>query len=300
MTTPKVHVLLASYNGANYIAEQLDSLMAQDYDNFEVYVFDDGSKDATVEIVRDYQNRYARIHLVEGERRGYPGSFFKLLQECSGADYYCFSDQDDVWLPHKISRAVEMLSQHENEKPLLYFARFAYHDGELNYMRDADLPPARIDFHKTFFQCYLWGFSVVINEEMRQLYVGDLPKRTKQKDYWIHLLCGAFGTFVYDEKICAKHRRHTSNHSQDPTSFIRFQIWRFKHFWVNNVFQESHDLLKEFYEHFAERLPEEKRRAIELFQSDGKRFAKIFYPKRLRSGMFDEILLRLMFLLGKL
>lgn len=294
----KVHVIMASYNGALYIREQIESILNQSYQNLKLYIFDDGSTDGTKEILKEYQSE--KVIILNGEHQGYPKSFFKLLKEAEGADYYCFSDQDDYWFPNKVARAVEKLSKRSPKQRNLYFARFNYCDKDMNFLRKAAKAPEKILFRKTFFQCYLWGFTVAINESMRKEIIDHLPERTKMKDYWMHLLCGGVGHFVYDERIVANHRRHGKNHSEDPTEFFKFQMWRIKHFLIENTFKESHDLLKEFYEIYSRRLPEIKRRELELFQADGRRFSKLLFPHRLRSTWLDEIMLRIAFLIGKL
>ena len=114
-TTPSVHILLASYNGGKYIREQLDSLLAQTYPNISIYIRDDGSTDNTVSIIQDYiagNTSSKKIVLLEngGVNLGCPASFYQILKECPPADYYAFCDQDDIWYPDKIKRAVKKLA----------------------------------------------------------------------------------------------------------------------------------------------------------------------------------------------
>lgn len=290
---------MATYNGEKYVAQQLDSMLAQTYPNVHIYVLDDGSKDKTMDILREYEKK--GVHIVENDQNlGYPYSFFKLMETCTGADYYCLSDQDDVWLPEKVERAVEKLSRMDPNEENLYFSAFEYCDENLTPVRKSAPVPAQIPFYKTFFQCYLWGFTVVMNEKMRAEYAARFPERTKAKDYWMHMLCGAFGNFVTDDRVCAMHRRHGKNHSEDPIAFFHFQMWRIKNFLFENQFAVYHDMLKEFYSYYKDRLPEQQREMLELFQSDGKRWKKICFPHRLRSTWADEIMLRCCFLIGKL
>lgn len=85
----KVAVLLSSYNGEKYIAQQLDSILAQTYKNIEITVRDDGSSDSTVEIVKKYSDR-CNISVIEGKNIGFCKSFYKLLECETQADYYAF------------------------------------------------------------------------------------------------------------------------------------------------------------------------------------------------------------------
>lgn len=296
---PKVNVLLATYNGEKYVRQQLDSLLAQTYKNLDIYVLDDCSQDSTRDILEEYREK--GIQIVPNERNlGYPCSFFKLMQVVTDAKYYCFCDQDDVWLPEKVEWAIEKLKVLDQTKANLYFADFDYCDEQLSLIRESTKVPDNISFEQVLFQSYLWGFTVVFNETARLMMIQNFPKIYKGKDYWVQLLCKSFGTLVYENKVCAKYRRHGKNVSEDELHPLKFQIWRFKHFWINNKFKEYHGMLAEFYDYYSDKLSPDKREILNLFQSKGKRFKKAFFPKRLRSTWFDEIMLRIIFLLGKL
>lgn len=295
---PRVHILLATYNGAEYLADLLDSLLNQTYPNICIYALDDGSTDDTVEILESYREKGIVI-VPNTKNLGYPFSFFKLAATCFGADYYCFCDQDDIWLPGKVAMAVEKLSKTDPRRMSLYFGAFEYCDEQMNVLKRSATPPEPIRFHQTFFQCYLWGFTMAFNERTRSELAANIP-RVFCKDYWMQTLCSAFGEIVYDDRVCALYRRHGKNHSQDSFDFIRFQWWRFKNFWLDSKFTEYQTFLREFYRFYADRLPPEQRSALQLFQSRGHALKKACYPKRLRSTVLDEIILRTVFLMRKL
>ena len=108
----KVAILLSTYNSKRYLREQLDSLLAQTYANWELYLHDDQSDDDTCDMINSYALKDPRIHLLKDtERRGSSGSFIWLLEHTE-ADFYMFCDHDDVWLPNKVEMTLEkMLSQ---------------------------------------------------------------------------------------------------------------------------------------------------------------------------------------------
>lgn len=105
-------IAMATYNGARFLREQLDSLYTQALVPDEVVVCDDQSTDGTVEILEEYHQRYGLIYSVNEHRLGVNGNFFKAMGLCSG-DYICICDQDDVWFPHK----VETLFEHMQTMP---------------------------------------------------------------------------------------------------------------------------------------------------------------------------------------
>jgi glycosyltransferase involved in cell wall biosynthesis len=124
---PEVEVLLATYNGARFLREQLDSIMAQDYGNIRVLARDDGSSDGTVEILDQYAKKFPGCFRVmpASAPTGTAKNDFLLLMKASTAEYICFADQDDVWLPDKVSRTKQAMDRLESrwgtKVPLLVF-----------------------------------------------------------------------------------------------------------------------------------------------------------------------------------
>lgn len=117
MKLPSVAVLLATYNGAAYCETQLVSILWQRGVDVHVYARDDGSRDATAAILRDWAARHPDHFTIidnQGVSTGSAnGNFFALLSaiDLAGHDYVAFADQDDVWTPDKLSRAVGRLKE---------------------------------------------------------------------------------------------------------------------------------------------------------------------------------------------
>lgn len=93
-----VSVLLSTYNGEKYLREQLDSLLVQQGVDLRIIARDDGSKDTTVEILKEYAGKDTRVSFFEGKNVGPAQSFFDLIMKSPDSDYYAFCDQDDVWI----------------------------------------------------------------------------------------------------------------------------------------------------------------------------------------------------------
>ena len=120
---PVVCVMMSTYNGEKYIEEQIRSIIKQKTDaNVYIKIRDDGSTDGTCDIIEKLTVEYPnRIELQKGHNIGYNASFFRLLCEAEGYDYYAISDQDDVWLKDKLETAIYCLEQEtEKDIPLLY------------------------------------------------------------------------------------------------------------------------------------------------------------------------------------
>lgn len=96
MNTKSVQVVMSTYNGEKYLKEQIDSILSQEGVDVRLYIRDDGSSDRTTDILASYQE-HKNVKIEKGNNLGFAKSFLTALDECDEADYYAFSDQDDVW-----------------------------------------------------------------------------------------------------------------------------------------------------------------------------------------------------------
>ena len=127
MADKKVAILVSTYNGENYIEEQLNSLINQTYKNIHIYIRDDGSKDTTIEKVKKYEKENKNITLMEAKNLGVVGSFYECLKQAfEEYEYFAYCDQDDKWNEDKIENAINMLEEKKLDSPTLYFSEFNY------------------------------------------------------------------------------------------------------------------------------------------------------------------------------
>jgi len=109
---------MATYNGERYLAEQLDSLLAQTCQDWHLYVHDDGSQDGTVAILNSFASAHpGKMTILDYPPTGGPCNNFLSMMNRMEASYYMFCDQDDVWLPRKIELSIVELRQIEQENP---------------------------------------------------------------------------------------------------------------------------------------------------------------------------------------
>ena len=118
-----IDILLSTYNGEKFLAEQLDSLLIQTYKDFKLIIRDDCSNDNTLKIISEYKKQYPnKIILVQNNTKnlGSTNSFFELLHH-SSSELIMFCDQDDVWNPDKLEQMVKFYDEtvKEKEKPVL-------------------------------------------------------------------------------------------------------------------------------------------------------------------------------------
>lgn len=112
-----IAILMATYNGEKYVAEQIESILRQSNTSWELFIHDDGSKDSTMSVLQEYAARDSRIHILDYEPQGgAKDNFFSLLSRVD-APYYMFCDQDDVWLENKVSEMTDCMLAAEQEHP---------------------------------------------------------------------------------------------------------------------------------------------------------------------------------------
>lgn len=299
----KVAVLLSTYNGEKYIREQLESILEQTYPNIEIYVRDDGSTDGTVSVLEEYEME-DRIHLERGGNVGFIKSFEWLIANSGKADYYAFSDQDDVWFSDKIDRAVQKLQDEPKDIPILYFSNFDYYDGNMNYLSTRDFGKPNISFLNSLVDCLPLGFNTIFNYKAKVMVTNEMPEQSSGHDWWMYMVCTGLGKIVYDRHSTVKYRRTGSNVSDGGQSFWKFQIWRFKKFFLNDYFKKIREQIKDYKRIYYSRLSVQDKKYIDMFCKDGfhplNQLKKTFYPKKLRQRTIDEFFIRIIFLIGRL
>lgn len=309
---PKVAVLMSAYNGKEYIIEQVDSILTQSYPNIQIYIRDDGSTDGTATILEGYE-KVGKIKLVRGENVGYIKSFFQIMKQCERADYYAWCDQDDIWETDKIERAVKILEKTERSigqdskkhKPLLYFSDYDYYDEEMNYQEHGLDHKRGPSFANSLMDCIALGFNSVFNHEARRIMEENIPEHCCGHDWWTYMVCSAFGHVIYDRGYkSVKYRRMENSVSPGGKNFIELQIWRFKKFFINDYFAEIREQLYEFSDLYGGQLHEKDKKVMALFIR--KKYSllhslkKTLYPVYFRQGILEELMVRILFLLGKL
>lgn len=304
MKKEKVAVLVSTYNGEQYISEQLDSIINQTYDNIDIYVRDDGSKDNTRKILEKYAKEEKIIYIKSNKNLGYPEAFYELMRKAKKSDYYAFSDQDDIWYKDKIERGVEKLKQSDKNTPALFFANYDVCDMNLNHIRTSVGPKKDPGFRYSVFSSLGLGFTYILNHKAKELSLKKRSVKTVTKDVWLGMLASAFGDVYFDSKPCANHRRNPGAYSSQDTKFLSTQKDRFSKFFKNDGFKNIYNVIEEFYDMFKENLKEKDRKMLELFLYRGynpiKYLRKVLYPHRLRYDFKDELMLRCVFIIRKL
>lgn len=288
----KVQILLSSYNGEKYIRQQLDSIFNQEGLELHCLVRDDGSTDNTLDVLYEYQNKYDKLEVIRGHNIGYKASFMKLMDKSGEYDFYAFADQDDVWLPSKILKATEQISDVGGESPVMYHSNCTLVDSNLNYIamlhtKDIITPSSKV---KALVQGFVHGCTMVFNYDARNLILKYNPKKETAHDFWIPLIFVYLGKIIYDKESYILYRQHSDNvfgnHSSIQTIFkgmkMRYLDKSFYSDIVNEVLNGYGDYLKS---EDSEILNE-----ISVYKSSIYKKTKLLFNKQLKRDTFKGTL----------
>lgn len=298
----KVQVLLSSYNGAKYIEEQLESILSQDYPDFSILIRDDGSTDGTIDIIKKYAASFNQISYYHEKNIGVIKSFFDLVKHADlEADYYAFSDQDDVWQKGKIRRAVQKLEDMDSTKPLLYCGRTTPVDQNLKII-SSTIKPALIrpDFANALVENICTGCTSLYNRELLLLVRNNIPRFTVMHDWWFYLVASSRGEVYYDEKPFILYRQHEKNKVGTKTNYYDEFIKRLKNFKNNrgNISRQAEEFICCF------KLDEDRLQLLSYIVNSKKdmcsRLKIIFSNRIFRQRRMDNFIFKVLFLLGRI
>ena len=250
---------------------------------------DDGSTDGTLEILRS-----RGLEAEGGEHVGFVQSFATLLARAD-ADFVAFCDQDDVWLPGKVSRAVARLEG--TSGPALYCGRLAVVDERLEPLGLSPLPRRGLSFANALVESQAAGCTIVLNRAAREL-VGGLPAEVVSHDWWAYLVLSAFGEIVYDEQPAILFRKHSGQAFGIGTGAL--DTWRAKLAQARRP--GALEQVRAFERASGKRLGREERRILERFldaqRTLGSRLRYAASPDVYRQSARDQLLLRAKLALG--
>ena len=221
-------MLLPVFNGAPFLAEQLESIFNQSFHPVHILCRDDGSTDDSVAILDQYQARYPeQITRVptDTDRLGVIQSFAKLMQvalSMANKDerdvYFALADQDDLWQPGKLAACQAALQKAEQEHPdtpmLVHsdLSVMAADGSEIapSLMKYQGLKPERASFAAQLVSNTVTGCTTLFNVALLRRAL-PMPSDTMMHDWWIALVASAFGRRIYLPYALVQYRQHSSN-----------------------------------------------------------------------------------------
>ena len=220
MHPPEILIALCTYNGAPWLTGQLDSIAAQDHADWALWISDDGSSDASLAIIAGFQARHPGrdIRLIQGPKQGGTQNFLSLICHpdlpIGPQTHLALCDQDDIWLPDKLSRALSLLhTQPDAARPLIYGGQSRHIDAAGQVVGRSRRPRGQVSLQNAVVQNMVSGHSLVLNPSALALArAAGRPAGIGFQDWWLSLLvlaCG--GRAVIDETEVLLYRQHGGN-----------------------------------------------------------------------------------------
>jgi glycosyltransferase involved in cell wall biosynthesis len=222
MRNVSIDIGLATFNGADYLDELLQSLEAQSYRGWRIVARDDCSTDGTVEVLVTFREHMpAKMIILEnaGCRQGAVGNFSSIMSSMTG-DYFMLCDQDDVWKSEKVERSmakmVELERRYGADIPLLVHTDLNVVDKDLNpiassFFKYQNLNPYNTKyFNRLLVENVVTGCTLVGNRRLREM-AGEIPGEAIMHDWWLALIASAFGQIGFINAPTVLYRQHDGN-----------------------------------------------------------------------------------------
>ncbi|MFD1139452.1 glycosyltransferase family 2 protein [Paenibacillus urinalis] len=303
----RVQILLSTFNGENYIRQQIESILNQSYPNIEILIRDDGSIDNTVSIIESYINAdiTRKIKLIKGSNIGVVRSFFELLYEANqDVDYFCFCDQDDIWLPQKVETAVERLNGLNSRIPLMHFTP-TYPSNDMQQLKKVwPIIRRSPSFCNAIIENVAVGSTITFNLRTKNLIVSEDPDLNNivMHDWWLYIIVSSLGKVVYSSAPSIVYRQHTSNVIGADTSLFDKYKKKWSRFKRNRKKRYLYNQAYEFYKHYNHLLSTYEKLQLESFLRPRNTILDklnfLFTNKFYRQTTSENLMFRFLVLIG--
>jgi glycosyltransferase involved in cell wall biosynthesis len=271
-----VAVVMTTYNGEKYVGEQIESILNSSYQDFELFIYDDGSKDNTLSVLESYEQQYPdKLHVVQNKANlGVTNNFLQALCRTT-MDYIMFCDQDDVWKSNKIAitlkRMRHMEAQIGKETPIAVFTDAYVTDKELEITKQSffcsnHLNPKKTDLSHILMENKLIGCTVMVNSSLRRVMQNNsLPEKARYHDWWVALIASSMGKIGFVNESTILYRQHGGN-VVGGSGFLKY----FKNRLASlnrqkEALRAAYQQAEEFLAIYGDYLTEEKRNVISNF-----------------------------------
>ena len=223
MQSRRIEILMAAYNGAPYIGEQIDSILQQTDTNWHLTISDDGSTDGTDAIIDEYTRQYSDSvqRVCSGQRfGGAKAHFFWMTQQCE-AEYIAYCDDDDTWKADKLEKLRNAMQDAESRlgsnTPILVFSDQTVTDEKLNVvspslMRYQKQYFEHFDYRSILLQNVVTGGAMMVNRALARLALRCVePSQVIMHDWWMAAVAARFGEIIYIDEPLGAYRQHGSN-----------------------------------------------------------------------------------------
>lgn len=221
----RISVCMTTFNGEKYIHKQISSILPQLSDDDEVIICDDKSHDSTVDIISSFQDKRIKT-VINDKNLGFSKNFSKCIALAEG-EFIFLSDHDDIWLPHKVEKYLEIFNNNVNVTSILSNMEIIDENGRVSNTRFLNLTSgcgnrfSRVV--KNFVKSIYRGCSIAFRKDLK-VKVLPLPFHF---DTWIGLVSNIYGKCYHLDEVTMQYRRHSSNFSTLKTSKLHVVLkWR--------------------------------------------------------------------------
>lgn len=211
---PSVAILLCTFQGEAFLKEQLNSFVNQDFKNWKLYISDDSSTDNTSSILNRFKKIYdGKCAIYPGPQSGFANNFFSITKKNIKADFYAWSDQDDIWEKHKLTRAIKWLKNQPKNRPAVFCSRTCLVDEHNKIIGFSPLFEKPKTFKNALVQNVGGGNTMVFNQKARDLFLKVEKEFEIVSHDWLiyQIVSGCGGEVFYDFSPLVRYRQHNLN-----------------------------------------------------------------------------------------
>jgi len=293
----KISVVMATYNGAKYLEQQIQSILNQTLKPEEFIVCDDGSTDETVIILEKYAQQGKLSYVINNRQLGLIANFKKAVALASNNHYTALSDQDDVWLPEKLEKSAQLLRQIDNPAiPCMVYSDLILvdqNDTILNasFRNERGQSGYQYNLKTLLLNNFVNGCTTLFNPELKRRFAEIPDDVLLNHDSWMALLTFTFGKSAYIPLSLVRYRKHESNASITGDVKPKSRYHSIMNELMDSMKGQNKFLAAEFataqrfYDCYADEITGDKKIALEKFLSFQHKpyiFKKIFYHKTLK------------------
>ena len=260
MENKKIDILMATYNGEKYLAEQLDSIINQTYHNWNLLIRDDNSTDKTLEIIQNYHKKDKRIKILKDNKGnlGIVRNFEELLKS-SESEFIMFSDQDDIWVENKLDMYLKMIEKIKNKGFMIHSDAILFDKNKSNILKDTFISKKAINrgLENVFFNYFVQGATILISKEIKN-FILPFPKEVYLHDRYIHLISELFFERIFVNKALIYYRQHGDNQIGAKNTIRELLSKRY-------FDERDRQLIKIIYNKYGSLLTDDKKKLIEEY-----------------------------------
>lgn len=294
MKLQEIDVIIGVYNGEEYLADMLDSIKSQKGVLVNLIVSDDGSLDSSVAIAKTYLNEFNSLVIMNGPRLGPAENFFSALK-FSNSTYLAFADQDDIWQDDHLVNSIGRLQNFESVPALTFCAVQEFKNNSSKVKKWPRKYPS-LELSALITENPARGCTMVMNNKARTIIRNSSPRNAIMHDWWSLFLIKLVGKVVYSDSQEVRYRIHKKSVTNDSRKFVN-RLSRL-HSSIKGTWPPELQLKSVLENIEIENLDSKSTKQIKLFTAMPKR-SILFYRKRLRMRLLDEIAIRFLLMIRK-